>query len=187
MLIQLIANRPQILGQIVSNTPVWVWGLLAGLIALGLSQVRDRTVGLRRVSVLPLAMAALSLSGTVTALAGAPNFTAVMLAWAATAVAMLAALGFTSPAAATRYDPVTRRFALPGSWFPLALFVGIFLTKYVVGVDLAMQPSLAQDSQYTLVVGAVYGAISGLFAGRAARLWRLALRPSPILASTVTA
>ena len=73
---------------------------------------------------------------------------------------------------------------MPGSWVPLTLIVGIFLTKYVVGVDLAMQLSLAQDSQYTLIVAAIYGTFSGIFMGRAARLWRLALRPSANRSST---
>ena len=41
-----------------------------------------------------------------------------------------------------------------------------------------MQPSLAHDSQYTLVVGTLYGVFSGLFSGRAMRLWRLAARPA---------
>jgi hypothetical protein len=41
-----------------------------------------------------------------------------------------------------------------------------------------MQPALARDSQYTLVTGALYGLFSGIFIGRAARLWRLAFRPA---------
>ena len=37
MLLQLIAQHPQALAQVVKNTPVWVWGLLAGLTALTLA------------------------------------------------------------------------------------------------------------------------------------------------------
>jgi hypothetical protein len=37
-----------------------------------------------------------------------------------------------------------------------------------------VQPTLARDGSYTLVVAAVYGMFSGIFLGRAARLWRLA-------------
>jgi hypothetical protein len=96
-------------------------------------------------------------------------------------------LASTHAPAGTGYDPAQRTFALPGSWIPLALIVGIFLTKYVVGVDLAMQPSLAQDGSYAVPVAAIYGAFSGIFAGRAARLWRLAVRRSPGNSSTVNA
>ena len=50
-----------------------------------------------------------------------------------------------------------------------------------------MQPQLARDGQYTLVVGTLYGAFSGIFAGRAARLWRLVLRPQPATLPAATA
>ncbi|RYF35704.1 MAG: hypothetical protein EOO25_22150, partial [Comamonadaceae bacterium] len=36
MLLQLITQQPQVVGTILKNTPVWVWGLLAGLSWLGL-------------------------------------------------------------------------------------------------------------------------------------------------------
>jgi hypothetical protein len=80
------------------------------------------------------------------------------------------------PAAGSRYDPATRSFRLPGTLVPLFLILGIFLTKYGVGVELAMQPRLAADASFAFGVAAVYGLFNGLFAGRAARLLRLALR-----------
>ena len=54
--------------------------------------------------------------------------------------------------------------------------MGIFLVKYVVGVDLAMAPQLVQEAPYVLTVAALYGAFTGIFVGRASRLWRLWLR-----------
>ena len=184
MLFQLIARQPQMLGSIVSHTPVWVWGLLAALLALGFSQLRARTVGLRRVTVMPATMTAYSLWSTVSVFGNSQHFASVLLAWVAAAAVTLAACASLTAPAGTRYDAASRRFAMPGSWVPLALIAGIFLTKYVVGVDLAMQPSLAQDSQYPLVVAALYGAFSGIFMGRAARLWRLAVRPASSRSST---
>ena len=38
---------------------------------------------------------------------------------------------------------------------------------------------MAHDGQFTLVVGALYGLFSGVFAGRAARLGRLAMAARP--------
>jgi uncharacterized protein YneF (UPF0154 family) len=78
-------------------------------------------------------------------------------------------------------------FTLPTSWVPLLLILGIFLTKYIVGVELAMRPALARDDQYTLVVSVIYGLFSGIFIGRAARLWRLALRSASVPALPVNA
>ena len=48
---------------IVQGTPAHIWALLAGLLAKGVSQSRPRTLGARRVAVLPLALTALSLAG----------------------------------------------------------------------------------------------------------------------------
>lgn len=176
MLLQLIINQPQALGTVFKRTPVWVWGLLATLLVLGLSQVRDRTASLVRVSIMPLAMTAFSLWGTASAFGHSPQLGAVLGIWLGTAAAVLALVAPGSSGA--RYDAASRSYALPGSWAPLVLILGIFLTKYVVGVELAMQPQLARDSQFALTVAALYGVFNGLFAGRAVRLWRLALKPA---------
>ena len=52
--------------QIVRHTPPWVWGLLAALVALGLSQTLPRQMSTRRVTVLPIVLLALSLAGVAT-------------------------------------------------------------------------------------------------------------------------
>ena len=176
MLLQLVAAHPEAIGPILRNTPTWVWGLFAGLLALGASQLRDRRASLARVSLLPVTMTLFSVSGTSSALGGSPHLVGAIAAWliaAAIAFALLA-----PGRAAARFDPVQRSYRLPGSVVPLLLIVGIFLVKYVVGVELAMAPRLIQDAEYALVVAALYGAFTGVFLGRAARLWRLALRPA---------
>ena len=64
--------------------------------------------------------------------------------------------------------------------------MGIFLVKYVVGVELALQPPLAHDNDVALQVALVYGAFNGVFAARTGRLLRLA-RTSPDAHSIATA
>ena len=44
MLIQMLIARPQMIGPILAGTPSWVWFLLAGLVGLGVSQFRTRTL-----------------------------------------------------------------------------------------------------------------------------------------------
>lgn len=176
MLLQLVANHPEAIGPILRNTPIWVWGLLASLLALGASQLRDRMASLARVSLLPVAMTIFSVSGTLSALGASPHLAGAIAAWLIAAAVAFAVLA--PGRAAAQFDPVRRSFRLPGSVVPLLLIVGIFLVKYVVGVELAMAPRLAQDAQYALTVAALYGAFTGVFVGRSARLWRLALRPA---------
>ena len=158
---------------IIIATPHWVWGLLLALVALGLSQMFTRSVSLRRITLLPLAMVALSLYSTVSALGATPQ---VLLTWL-TACALAAwCVSQRRLPVGTRFDAATRRFTLPGSALPLLLIMGIFLTKYAFGVQRAMVPALALDGTLALVASTLYGAFSGVFAARAARLWRLALQ-----------
>lgn len=158
--------------QILANTPKWVFALFAALLWLGLSQLLTRRVGLSRLTGLALGMSAFSLYGTVSAFAAVPM---ALLAWLLSAAVLFALLARRAAPAGTRYDATSRRFTVPGSAVPLALMMGIFFTKYAVGVTLALQPAVAQDLAFALAVSALYGAFSGVFAARAARLWRLAM------------
>lgn len=176
MLLQLVAHHPEALVPVVRNTPIWVWGLLASLLALGISQLRDRTASLARVSLLPVVMTIVSVSGTFSALGGTPHRAMAILVWLAAAALAFALLAHGRSAA--QYDAALRVYRLPGSVVPLLLIVGIFLVKYVVGVDLAMAPQLVRDTPYVLTIAALYGAFTGVFVGRASRLWRLSLRPA---------
>ena len=77
-----------------------------------------------------------------------------------------------------RYDAAKHQFQLPGSWVPMALIVGIFLTKYAVGVSLVLHPELKLATGFSLALASLYGVFSGIFAGRALRLVLLAVRPA---------
>jgi hypothetical protein len=174
MHIPILLERPEMLGPVLRGTPGWVWGLLAGLVWLGLSQLRDRNASLARVTVMPLAMTGLAVWGITGAFGRSPMFGYVMLAWMLVASIAFAAIGLTAAPKGTRYDASARSFFLPGSWMPLAMIAGIFVTRYIVNVDVAIQPDVARDGPYTLLVAALYGLFTGVFLGRAARLWRLA-------------
>jgi len=158
--------------QILSHTPKWVFALFAALLWLGLNQLVTRRLGLSRITLLALGMSGFSLYGTVSAFAGVPT---ALIAWLAGAAAVFLIVVNRPEPAGTRYDAASRRFTVPGSAVPLALMMAIFLTKYAVGVTLGMHLAQANDVSFALAVSALYGAFSGVFAARAARLWRLAL------------
>jgi hypothetical protein len=167
------------LNQIILNTPRWVWVLLVALLGLGFSQALARTASLKRITLMPVVMTGLSLSGVVGAFgAGAP-----LLAWLVACVLTAASLARQALPEATRYDPATRNFSLPGSWVPLALILGIFMTKYFVGVATAMQPALAREWEFALGFSALYGVFSAVFLARTWSLWRLALKQERVTPS----
>jgi len=192
MLLNLLIQQPQILGTIIQNTPSWVWGLLVGLLGLGASQLRGRNVGLARAMLMPLAMTGLSAYGIASAFGSAGQAGVLVSAWLAAAVALAGLALWLQPTVpqGTLYAATSRSFYIPGSAMPLALILGIFLTKYFVGVELAMQPVLARDTGFALQIAVLYGIFNGLFAARSLRLWLLvrrsaAFRTSP--ASTASA
>jgi len=174
MLYDILLHHPEAFAAMLRGTPTWVWGVLAALVVLGLSQLRDRTASLLRTSLVPVGMTAFSAWGMLSAFGGTPIGAEVLSVWIGIAVLVTAALA--PGRAAATYDPARREYRMPGSVVPLLLIVGIFVTKWMVGVQLAILPRLAADTAFALPVAAVYGIFTGLFAGRAARLWRLALR-----------
>jgi len=152
----------------VAGTPAWVWGLLALLGALGLSQARTRTIHELRLALLPLAFSAYAFYGLThvfgLTLAGA-------LVWSAGFAASLGAGIALGRLAGARYLAGTRRFVVPGSWVPLAVILAIFLSRYVVAASLAMRPELRQAAAFALGASLVYGLLGGYFPARAARIW----------------
>lgn len=156
---------------ILTHTPIWVWALLGGLLYLGFIQTKRRTVSLKRSTILPLAMIALSIFGTVNVFGSSPS---ILLAWlVAGALTFIIVIRF-SNWTAIQYDAAKQQFTLPGSWIPMMLIMGIFVTKYVVGVMVGTQPAYANKLNFAITFTLLYGAFSGVFLARAVGLWRIA-------------
>jgi hypothetical protein len=165
-----------LLTHIIIRTPIWVWVLLVALLALGYSQTRNRCIGFQRAFIMPIVMVALALFSTVSAF-GAARW--VLGLWLAVSALVAWAVLQRRVPVGTAYSSQHRQFTLPGSWLPMGIIVAIFLTKYAVGVTLAMQPAIATQTLFAVTIGALYGVFSGFFAGRTLRLWRLAHAPIP--------
>ncbi|MBS0315875.1 MAG: hypothetical protein JSR49_01980 [Proteobacteria bacterium] len=162
--------------QILIHTPLWVFALFLLLLWLGMRQMLPHQVKLPRATLLPLAMVGLSLYGVASAFGQSPGGPLALAGWAIGAAVLAPVVLLRALPAGVRYDAANRRFQLPGSVVPLVLMMGIFCVKYAVGVKLALDPALAQHAGFALAIGTAYGAFSGTFAARAARLWRLALQ-----------
>ncbi len=166
-------NHMLMLTQILAHTPKWVFVLFAALLWLGAKQLLARSVSLARVTLMSTGMTGLSIYGVASAFGQSPM---ALLAWAVMACALLGVVLQRGVPSTTRYDAALRRFHVAGSAVPLLLMMGIFFTKYVVGVLLAMHPELAHQASFAVGISAIYGAFSGIFMGRAIRLWRLAVQ-----------
>jgi len=161
--------------EIVRHTPFWVWLLLAFLLRRGYTMTRSQQVPQARLALMPGLFALLSLSGVISTFGAQPG---ALLCWSGGLVlsAYETQRHGAPPGAAYRAD--RRSYDLPGSWAPLLLIVLIFTVKYSAGVQLALHPQLRQLEWLVLAVSAVYGALSGVFVGRALRLWHLHRLPA---------
>ena len=158
--------------QILLHTPKWVYAVFVLLVWLGAKQLLTNSVSLTRVTLMPIAMGGLSVFGVISAFGDSLG---AVLGWAAAAAVLIALVLQRPLPATTRYDAAARQFHVAGSAVPLMLMMGIFFTKYVVGVALAMHPELRHQASFAIALPVLYGAFSGIFAARAVRLWRLAI------------
>lgn len=158
---------------ILRYTPVWVWGLLAALLALGFVQSREREVRRGQLLALPLALLALGGWSMWPALEGAPPAVAGWLA--ALALGYTLGVRLRAPAAA-RWLPERERLQLPGSWWPMALIVAIFGLRYSSNVGFALHPEWRAALAVQMPLALAFGLLGGLFLGRARALLALTQR-----------
>ena len=168
--------------QIVRNTPLWVWPLMALVVWLGVLGLRTRTLPLWRLAVLPAVGLVLSFAGlgqaVQPALAG--------VAWLA-ALAVALPLGDLLGRRRTVRRLEDGRLEIAGGWFMLVFGIGIFAARYALGVVFGMAPSLRADPAWIAVAGGVGGFVAGLglgwlgaVGGRSSR-WIRRLRWAPAI------
>lgn len=150
-----------------SHTPPWVFAVLVALLLLGYLQSRNRTVTRGRLLLLPVAMLGFSLYGIIASFGPAPL---PLLAWA---------VGFVTVAllGATRLQTAARQiapgvFLVAGSWWPLALMMGVFFTRYAIGYAAARELPMVIEPWFVGAASALLGVFSGAFLARAGAAWR---------------
>ncbi|WP_416306447.1 DUF6622 family protein [Neptunicella sp. SCSIO 80796] len=154
--------------EILTHTPLWVFGLFVLLIYLGWQQSRNRTVKSHVIFLLPIGMVALSYFGMLTSFGTAIMPMTLWLASLALTAIVLAKF-FT--AQGVNYDPTHGKYSINGSWIPLMLMMAIFFTKYTVGVLSALNPEMLHHQTFIVVCSVLYGGFSGIFIGRAYNIW----------------
>lgn len=162
------------LSQIISNTPKWVFVLFFVLLAIGISQMREQIKSRRRVLIFPMVMFVLSFLGVISAFGKAAM---PIAAWAVGYISLASLIGCGLPSLGNSYNLETKRLTIEGSAIPLGLMMSIFFLKYFVGASMGMSASFTRDAIFSIVVSLLYGALSGVFAGRALRLLKL-VKPS---------
>jgi hypothetical protein len=165
--------------QTLQHIPIWVFFLLLGLIALGLQQTRTRHIPKPRLLGINIALTIFTLVGVVQQWQPTPWLAVGLLSWAASCALVAWGLGQGAAPTGASYDAETRRFTVPGSWLPLALFMAIFVCKFVVGMLTATAPEHIHNLNAAIGISALYGLFSGVLNARAWRLIKLKTNTHP--------
>lgn len=165
---------------VIVHTPVWVWGLYALLLFLGLQRTRDSVVPLWRMLILPTVVTLLAISSVTGA--GLDAASATLLGLAAGAVAGWPLEGRGS----VRRLPGGRLW-LRGEWLSLGQIVLVLVARYATNAVGAMNPVLHANPIWHLGTLFVCSLLSGIFLGRTARRLRLCFLPTPLRPQPETA
>lgn len=155
---------------ILINTPRWVFALLGILLYLGWQQSQDREIRRQRLFIMPLLMAIFSF---ISLQHDVGLSWLLVISWLIPYVLMISLAGrWVGPRQAS-YRPAGDCVALPGSWLPLGMMLGLFLLKYLVGYAEATQAELTDKVGFPYLVSALFGLLAGLFAARSRHIYRL--------------
>lgn len=156
---------------IIAHTPLWVWGLYAALLFLGLQRTRDSSVPLWRMLILPIVVALLAISSVIGA---SPEG----LAAASVGLLVGSGIGWTlEPRDATRRLPDGKLWQR-GEWLTLVQIALTLSVRYVTNVVAAMAPVLSANPIWHVSSFLVTAMLSGVFLGRVAAKLRIYLATS---------
>lgn len=155
--------------QTLQHIPLWVFGLFIGLVALGLLQTRTRQVHKKQLLGAKIALTVVTLISVLQLWWPTPWLAIALISWTLTGLLVSWALSQSAAPAGASFNPATQRFTLPGSWWPLALFMAIFACKFVVGMLSAVAPEHIRSLPVAIGISALYGLLSGIVI---ARVWR---------------
>lgn len=151
---------------ILSDTPLWVWGVLALLINRGIAAMKTTQLAIRQLLLLPLVFTAWSLYAIYRQFDGD---TSAYVGLATTTVA--AGCVFWSQFRQARgisFDRPTMTITRPGTLAVLLLALAGFALRYILSVTVARDPALLAHPSFA----GFYGALSGLTTGA---MWGMVL------------
>ena len=155
--------------QIVANTPIWVWVLLAYLLFIGIRALRPSTAPLWRIAILPMVFFVWGLASLYQMHGLAIQRVLPWLVALALGVGVGILIASLQP---IRVDKVRHLVRTARGPLTLVLILLIFTTKYEFGFLHATQPGLFAQARFWVSEIAISGVLAGMFIGRFAGLMR---------------
>lgn len=165
--------------QTLIQTPWWVYVALILLIKLGFQAGRLRVAKLRRLVIVPIALTV----WTIASLADLFSVNTLMVSTLTVTVIVGMIIGWVQ---VYRYDlKIDRQKYLietPGTWSIAVVICLVFISRYYLGYQLAVNPMLAQQPNVELTALVISGLCTGFFMGRMiCYLYRFKTLPSVML------
>ncbi len=168
---------------ILSDTPLWVWGVLVFLLERGVSAMTETRITVRKALILPAVFSIWSI------VAIRHQFGAGIAAYAGLAGSTLATL---IPAwrhfrrtPGLLLERSTTTLIRPGTPAVLLLSLCGFAIRYALGVTAAREPSLVAMAGYPILYGALSGLATGALLGMTLGHLEGGLRASPAASGTM--
>jgi hypothetical protein len=158
---------------ILQHIPPWVFLILAALLWLGLSARNDRLVRWRVPIIIPIAMTFMAITSLLGQYGATDLLLPALLSWFGVCALIGWGVAKRPLPDSFRYDLELAKFHLPGSYVPLAMYLGIFAFKFMVGFMTGMHMPIVNELFFVLGISAIYGLFSGVFLASAWRLYQL--------------
>jgi len=147
---------------IITNTPLWVWLILAGLVYLGLQRTKTRELSMTRIVIPAALFGVLAITRLVLGRFAEP----ALLGTCAGLIAAFGLLMLVKPGRRARRLE-TGNIMIEGEWFSLGLILAIFTVNYGIAVISAINPALGSSDNLRFLYGFVNATSAGFMIGRA--------------------
>ena len=152
--------------QIISNTPVYVWPLLAYLLWGGWKSRKTYVISWKPLLVMPAIMFIWSIYAVMTRYGNVS-----ICLWAVSITIGIWFGSLTVRGLKLRFDKQQNLIEVAGSWSPMILSLSIFTLRYFLGVAYGLHPDLKGNTAL-LILENIATIVSGMFTGRLVGYWQ---------------
>ncbi len=153
---------------ILRDTPWWVYVLFIYLIHVGIKALRPQAVSLQRLMMIPvifLAWSLYSLNKRYNIFISTP-----IVGFFLSVLALGVVIGWSAFYRGIKVNKSTQLVYLPGSIYPLLLYMAFFILKYCIGFTYALWPHMQANMFFWMTDIISSALISGIFGGRFLRI-----------------
>jgi hypothetical protein len=152
----------------VRHTPIWVFPLFLAVLWLGALHLRERSLSIWTMAILPVVMVGLAVAN----LAVGSAFLGLAVPAFLFSLAIGAAIGWSLAKRPVAIDREKGSLRLSGSVTPFLVVIGILALRYVTGYLYGRWPELRANPALALEISATGALLAGIVLGRLAHLVR---------------